>query len=117
MGKTTDRIEDIWQSCYDSSYWKNGPVLNNAISGVDQALWDIKGRQAGMPVYQLAGGKCREAADCYSHASGADIADTVAAAKRFMAQGFRHVRVQVGVPGMAGYGSARRRSADQGAAQ
>jgi len=107
LGKTTDRIEDIWQSCYDSSYWKNGPVLNNAISGIDQALWDIKGRQAGMPVYQLAGGKCREAADCYTHASGAEIADTVAAAKRFMSQGFRHVRVQVGVPGMEGYGSAK----------
>src|SRR5215831_10749692 len=103
MGKTTDRIEDIWQSCYDSSYWKNGPVLNNALSGIDQALWDIKGRQAGMPVYQLAGGKCREAADCYGHADGADFKDTVAAAKRYIEQGFRHVRVQVGVPGMAGY--------------
>src|ERR1022692_1821914 len=107
MGKTTDRIEDIWQSCYDSSYWKNGPVLNNALSGVDQALWDIKGRQAGMPVYQLAGGKCREAVDTYTHADGADYQATVENAKRFMAQGFRNVRVQVGVPGMAGYGSAR----------
>src|SRR5471030_3202097 len=93
VGKTTDRIEDIWQSCYDSSYWKNGPVLNNAISGVDQALWDIKGRQAGMPVYQLAGGKCREAVDCYTHADGAEPANTVESAKRFIAQGFRHVRV------------------------
>ncbi len=77
LGKTTDRIEDIWQSCYDSSYWKNGPVLNNAISGIDQALWDIKGRQAGMPVYQLAGGKCREAVDCYAHASGEEFQDVV----------------------------------------
>ncbi|HLK62493.1 MAG TPA: enolase C-terminal domain-like protein [Bryobacteraceae bacterium] len=107
VGKTTDRIEDIWQSCYDSSYWKNGPVLNNALSGIDQALWDIKGRQAGMPVYQLAGGKCREAVDTYTHADGADYMATVENAKRFMSQGFRHVRVQVGVPGMAGYGSAR----------
>jgi len=107
MGKTTDRIEDIWQSCYDSSYWKNGPVLNNALSGIDQALWDIKGRQAGMPVYQLAGGKCREAVDTYTHADGADYQATVENARRFMSQGWRHVRVQVGVPGMAGYGSAR----------
>jgi mannonate dehydratase len=105
LGKSTDRIEDIWQSCYDSSYWKNGPVLNNAISGIDQALWDIKGRQAGMPVYQLAGGKCREAADTYAHASGAEFADVVESARRSMAQGFRNVRVQVGLPGMAGYGS------------
>ncbi len=107
LNKTTDRIEDIWQSCYDSSYWKNGPVLNNAISGIDQALWDIKGRQAGMPVYQLAGGKCREAAAAYAHAEGADYPDVVASAKRYMAQGFRHVRVQVGLPGMSGYGSGR----------
>src|SRR6202790_419082 len=105
LGKSTDRIEDIWQSCYDSSYWKNGPVLNNAISGIDQALWDIKARQAGMPVYQLAGGKCREAADTYAHASGAEFDEVVANAKNYMEQGWRHVRVQVGLPGMAGYGS------------
>jgi mannonate dehydratase len=105
LGKTTDRIEDIWQSCYDSSYWKNGPVLNNAISGIDMALWDIKGRQAGMPVYQLVGGKCREAADTYAHADGPEYKDVVEAAKRYLAQGFRNIRVQVGVPGMAGYGA------------
>ncbi len=80
LGKTTDRIEDIWQSCYDSSYWKNGPVLNNALGGIDQALWDIKGRQAGMPVYQVAGGKCREAVDCYAHADGPEFANVVEAA-------------------------------------
>ena len=107
MGKTTDRIEDIWQTCYDSSYWKNGPVLNNAISGIDQALWDIKGRRAGMPIYDLLGGKCREAADCYGHASGDEIPQVIESARRYIAQGFRHVRVQVGVPGMAGYGAGR----------
>jgi mannonate dehydratase len=105
LNKTTDRIEDVWQSCYDSSYWKNGPVLNNAISGIDQALWDIKGRQAGMPVYQLVGGKCREAVDTYTHADGAEFQEVVDNARRFMEKGFRHVRIQVGVPGMAGYGA------------
>jgi mannonate dehydratase len=105
MGKAVDRIEDIWQALYNSSYWRNGPVLNNGISGVDQALWDIKGRQAGMPVYELVGGKCREAAAAYSHAQGADNARCIESARRLMAQGFKHIRVQVGVAGMASYGS------------
>ena len=105
LNHPVDRIEDTWQMAYDSSYWKNGPVENNAISGVDQALWDIKGRMANMPVYELLGGKVREGADLYGHAEGAEIANTIDSAKRFIAQGFRHVRVQVGVPGMAGYGS------------
>src|SRR5438105_7487485 len=104
IGKPADRIDDLWQAMYNSSYWRNGPVLNNGISGVDQALWDIKGRQAGMPIYQLLGGKCREAADTYTHASGNEIPQCIDQARRFMEQGFRHVRVQVGVPGMSGYG-------------
>jgi mannonate dehydratase len=105
VGRTVDRIEDIWQMAYNSSYWRNGPVENNAISGVDQALWDIKGRMAGMPVYQLLGGKAREAVDLYAHADGAEIQEVVDNAKKFIDQGFRHVRMQVGVPGMAGYGA------------
>jgi len=105
IGKPADRIEDTWQMLYNSSYWRNGPTLNNAISGVDQALWDIKGRMAGLPVYQLLGGKAREAVDTYGHASGNEIAETIDSAKKYIAQGFRHVRVQVGVPGMAGYGA------------
>jgi len=106
-GKRADRIDDLWQAMYNSSYWRNGPVLNNAISGVDQALWDIKGRQAGMPVYQLLGGKVREAADCYGHADGPEYAAVIDSARQWMSRGFRHVRIQVGVPGMAGYGSRR----------
>jgi mannonate dehydratase len=105
IGKPADRIEDTWQMCYDSSYWKNGPVENNAISGVDQALWDIKGKMAGMPVYQLLGGKAREAVDTYGHASGSEISQVLDSARRYIAQGFRHVRIQVGVPGMDGYGA------------
>jgi mannonate dehydratase len=107
VGRTVDRIEDIWQMSYNSSYWRNGPVENNAISGVDQALWDIKGRMAGMPVYQLLGGKARDAVDLYGHAEGAEISQTIDEAKQFIAQGFRHVRMQVGTPGMAGYGAPR----------
>jgi mannonate dehydratase len=106
IGRPTDGIEDLWQAMYNSSYWRNGPVLNNAISGVDQALWDIKGRQAGMPVYELLGGKCRRGALIYSHASGREISETVDQARKLMAQGIKAVRLQVGVPGMAAYGAA-----------
>ncbi|WP_138476506.1 enolase C-terminal domain-like protein [Dyadobacter bucti] len=99
VGKDVDNIEDMWQSAYVSSYWRNGPVLNNALSGLDQALWDIKGKRAKMPVHQLLGGKARIAVDTYTHASGPTpeaIADKV---QQYMQEGFRHVRIQQG-----GYG-------------
>lgn len=107
MGRPTDAIEDLWQAMYNSSYWRNGPVLNNAISGVDQALWDIKGRQAGLPVYELLGGKCRRGAMIYSHASGKEISETLDQARKLIGQGIKVVRLQVGVPGMAAYGAAQ----------
>ena len=101
LGKPADRIDDTWQACYNSSYWRNGPVLFNAISGVDEALWDIKGRQAGLPVYQILGGKCREAADCYVHVQGPDTTQILDTCRKFLAQGFRNLRLQASVPGMA----------------
>ncbi|HEX4231276.1 MAG TPA: enolase C-terminal domain-like protein [Bryobacteraceae bacterium] len=113
MGRPTDAIEDLWNAMYNSSYWRNGPVLNNAISGVDQALWDIKGRQAGMPVYELLGGKCRRGAMIYSHAAGREISETIDQARKIMATGIKAVRLQVGIPGMAAYGApGQQRSTD-----
>jgi mannonate dehydratase len=105
IGRNPDEIEDIWQSSYVSSYWRNGPVLFNAMSGIDMALWDIKGKRANMPVYQLLGGKCRFAAALYAHTSGRDakeVEDRVRAARE---KGYRHIRIQLAIPGMATYGA------------
>jgi mannonate dehydratase len=99
IGRDVDRIEEIWQMAMVHGYWRNGPVLNNAISGVDQALWDIKGKRAGMPLYQLLGGKTREAAAVYVHADGRDPQEVTDNARRFMAQNFHYIRIQMG-----GYG-------------
>ncbi len=99
VGKDVDNIEDMWQSAYVSSYWRNGPVMNNALSGIDQALWDIKGKRANMPVYQLLGGKSRIAIDAYAHASGPTPEAVAESVQKYMEQGFRHVRIQQG-----GYG-------------
>jgi mannonate dehydratase len=104
IGRNPDEIEDIWQSAYVSSYWRNGGVLFNAMSGVDQALWDIKAKRANMPLYQLLGGKVRKAADCYYHASGRDFAEVEDKGRTALEQGFRYVRIQVAVPGLSTYG-------------
>jgi mannonate dehydratase len=99
IGRDVSRIEEIWQMAMVNSYWRNGPVLSNAISGADQALWDIKGKQAGMPVYQLLGGKCREAAAVYGHAGGNSPAAVAESVRHFMENGYRYIRIQMG-----GYG-------------
>lgn len=104
VGKDPLRIEDAWQSMFVSSYWRNGPVLNNAISGVDMALWDILGKVAGLPVYQLLGGKARTAAETYVHVSGHDFKSVAANASKAKEAGYRYVRCHVGIPGVATYG-------------
>ncbi|MGC4190634.1 MAG: D-galactonate dehydratase family protein [Thermomicrobiales bacterium] len=114
IGRDVHNIEDIWQASYLSSYWRSGPVLNNAMSGVDMALWDIKGKIANLPVYQLLGGKNRDAATLYSHASGATIEEVEENVRALMAEGFTHVRAQVGVPGGATYGVSSKRAKEAG---
>jgi len=107
VGRDPDRIEDIWKLMMVHAYWRNGPVLNSAVSGVDMALWDIKAKRAGMPLYQLLGGRMRGGATVYRHAGGKDhkqIEDQVAA---YLQQGVRHVRVQLGPYGGLAHTAAR----------
>ena len=114
IGRDVDRIEEIWQMAMVNGYWRNGPVLNNAISGIDQALWDIKGKRAGMPVFQLLGGKTREAAAVYIHADGRDPDEVEAQVRMFMEQGFRYVRVQLGGYGGADFNQVKPEHAPEG---
>jgi mannonate dehydratase len=104
IGKNPEDIEDIWQSAYVSSYFRSGVTLNNALSGIDGALWDICGKRANMPVYQMLGGKLRAAVPLYTHTSAAELPDLEDQVRKAMAEGYRHVRVQLAVPGYAGYG-------------
>ncbi|MFZ2654762.1 MAG: enolase C-terminal domain-like protein [Victivallales bacterium] len=99
VGRDPRNIEDIWQTVSVNAYWRTGPVMNNALSGIDMALWDIKGKLAGMPVYQLLGGKCREGAAVYRHADGAEPKQVEERVRAYQAEGYRHVRCQMG-----GYG-------------
>ncbi|MEO6040789.1 MAG: D-mannonate dehydratase ManD [Croceibacterium sp.] len=101
IGRDAHRIEDIWQFLYKGAYWRRGPVTMAAIAAVDTALWDIKGKLADLPLYQLLGGASREGCMVYGHANGPAIDQTVAAARTYQAEGYQAIRLQSGVPGLA----------------
>jgi len=100
IGHDASRIEDLWQYLYKGAYWRRGPVTMNAIGAVDVALWDIKGKVAGMPVYQLLGGRARDGVLVYGHANGDDIPSTLRAVESFLEHGYLAVRAQTLVPGL-----------------
>jgi mannonate dehydratase len=103
VGREAGQIEDIWQSVYTSGYWRNGSILNTALGAIDVALWDIKGKEAGMPVYDLLGGPCRAAVPCYAHAGGADLAALEDSVRGYMEEGYSVIRCQLGAYGGGGF--------------
>jgi mannonate dehydratase len=114
IGRDADQIEDIWQFVYRGTYWRSGPVLMTALAGIDLALWDIKGKRAGLPVYSLLGGKTRDGALCYTHCFGANFDEVEASVQAAIAKGFKVVRAQVAIPGMVGtYGTSEVRHATE----
>jgi mannonate dehydratase len=105
IGRDARRINDIWQYLYRGAYWRGGPVTMTAIGAVDVALWDIKGKALGVPVYELLGGQARDGVTIYGHASGADIDEALADAASFLERGYRAVRLQAKIPALdATYG-------------
>ena len=105
IGRDSARIEDTWQYLYKGAYWRRGPVTMTAIAAVDTALWDIKGKLAGLPVYELLGGRARDGVTVYGHANGRDIPEVLDEVASYLDLGYKAVRVQVGVPGLpATYG-------------
>jgi mannonate dehydratase len=110
IGRDARRIEDTWQYLYKGAYWRRGPVTMSAIAAVDTALWDLKAKNLGVPLYQLLGGASRESVLVYGHASGADLDDTVRAVADYIQLGYKAIRAQSGIPGLAGtYGVGRGR--------
>ena len=100
LGKDASRIEDIWQYFYRGAYWRRGPIGMTAIAAIDVALWDIKAKAAGMPLYQLLGGRSRDGVMVYGHANGADVAETADETGRYIDLGYKAIRAQSGVPGL-----------------